>query len=94
MWSLWLKFNSFPIHFLMDIKTFIQEFEASIEGLEPGSVTPESKFQELAQWDSLAVLTTIAMADAEFEAELTANEILACTTLRDLADLVEKKRGG
>ena len=78
----------------MDIDAFIQEFEASIEGLEPGTVTPESKFQELAQWDSLAVLTTIAMADAEFEAELTANEILACTTVRDLAELVERKRGG
>ena len=76
----------------MDINAFIQEFEASIEGLGPGSVTPETRFQDLDQWDSLAVLTTIAMADAAFEVELTANEILACTTIRDLADLVEKKR--
>ncbi len=78
----------------MEINAFIQEFEASIEGLEAGSVTPETKFQELDQWDSLAVLTTIAMADAAFEVELTANEILACRTIRDLADLVEKKRKG
>ena len=77
----------------MDIKTFIQEFEASIEGLEPGTVTPETRFQELEQWDSLAVLTTIAMVDAEFEVELTANEILACNTIREFAELVEAKRG-
>ena len=77
----------------MDTGTFIKHFEESIEGLEPGSVAEDTKFQELAQWDSLAVLTTIAMADAEFEVELTAGEILACTTVRDLADLVEGKRG-
>jgi len=76
----------------MDINTFIQEFEASIEGLEPGSVTEDTKFQELPQWDSLAVLTTIAMVDAAFEVELTANEILGCATIRELAELVESKR--
>ncbi len=71
---------------------FIREFEASIEELEPGSVTAETRFQDMEQWDSLAVLTTIAMADAEFEVELTANEILACTTIQDLAELVQRKR--
>ncbi len=56
-------------------------------------MTPETRFQELEQWDSLAVLTTIAMVDAEFEVELTANEILACNTIREFAELVEAKRG-
>jgi acyl carrier protein len=77
----------------MEISSFISKFEESIEGLTPGSVDEETKFQDLEQWDSLAVLTTIAMADAEFEVELSANEILACATIRELSELVAKKRG-
>lgn len=72
----------------MQIDDFIKNFEESIEGLEPSSVRPETVFRELPQWDSLAVLTTLAMIDAEYEVSISANEIAECRTIQELFDKV------
>lgn len=75
----------------MAIDVFIKNFEESIEGLEPGTVRPDTVMRELPQWDSLAVLTTLAMIDSEYEVSITANELADQQTVRDLFDLVTLK---
>lgn len=77
----------------MNIDSFIVNFEESIEGLDPGTVGQDTVLQDLPQWDSLAVLTTLAMVDAEYEVSITANELANQRTVRDLFDLVSKKSG-
>lgn len=77
----------------MNIEAFINEFEESIEGLEPGTVRPETVLRDLPQWDSLAVLTTLAMVDAEYDVSLTANELAEQRTMQELFDFVREKSG-
>jgi len=77
----------------MSIDQFITHFEEAIEGLEPGTVAPETVFRDLPPWDSLAVLTTLAMVDAEYEVSLSAHELSECRTVSDLFERVRSKKG-
>jgi acyl carrier protein len=76
----------------MTIEAFIENFVDSIEGLEPGSVEPDTVMRNLPQWDSLAVLTTVAMIDAEYEVLITTNELADQQTVGDLFKLVNSKK--
>lgn len=78
----------------MKIDGFIRNFEESIEGLEEGTIQAETIFQDLPQWDSLAVLTTLAMVDAEYEVSLSANELAELRTIDDLFKFVLGKKEG
>ena len=73
---------------------FIQHFEENVEGLEPGNVTMETELSSIPQWDSLAVLTVLAMADAEYGVTLTGNDLADCKTVGDIHSLVQQKKGG
>jgi acyl carrier protein len=68
----------------MSIEKFIEDFEEAVEDIEPGSLTAVTKFRELGAWDSLAVLTVIAMVDAEYDVRLKADALKSCETLEAL----------
>jgi len=72
----------------MDIDDFIERFEDAVEGLEPGTLGADSRYRDLETWDSLAVLTVIAMVDAEYGVSLRAEDFQNNPTLRELADAV------
>lgn len=74
----------------MSINLFIQNFEESIQGLESGTIQSETVFQELSQWDSLALLTTMAMIDSEYNVSLSASRINGCVTILDLFEVAVK----
>lgn len=75
----------------MEISEFIKHFENAIEGLEPGSISPETVLSDLPQWDSLALLTTLAMIDSEYEVQLSGAEIQQCRLVGDLITCVADK---
>jgi acyl carrier protein len=68
----------------MSLEKFIEEFEEAVEDIEPGSLTAATKYRELKVWDSLAVLTVIAMVDAEYDVRLKADTLKNCETLEAL----------
>ncbi|MDG1241484.1 MAG: acyl carrier protein [Opitutae bacterium] len=68
----------------MSVEKFIEDFEEAVEDIEPGSLTAATKFKELEAWDSLAVLTVIAMVDAEYDVRLKADRLKNCETLEGL----------
>jgi acyl carrier protein len=74
------------------VEEFVRNFENAVEGIEPGSLNPDVAFTALEQWDSLAALSILAMADAEYETEITGNELRQCKTLRDLFNVVQSKQ--
>lgn len=76
----------------MDSNTFIANFVDSIEGLEDASLSPETRLADLEAWDSLAILTTIAMVDTEYEVEVSGTELNQCSSLGDIIALVESKQ--
>jgi acyl carrier protein len=76
----------------LTIEEFIRNFENAVEGIEPGSLTPDTEFTMLEEWDSLAALSILAMVDAEYEAEISGNDLRKCKTLRDLYDIVRAQK--
>jgi len=66
----------------------IAALEENIDGIEEGTLSPVTPLAECAQWDSLAVLTVIAMADADYGVELSGSELRECSTPRDICNLI------
>ena len=75
----------------MSLEKFIENFEEAVEDIEPGSLTAETAYRELEEWDSLAVLTVIAMVDAEYNVRLKADALKSCETLEALFALVSSR---
>jgi acyl carrier protein len=68
----------------MSLQRFIEDFEEAVEDIEPNSLTAATNFKALEAWDSLAVLTVIAMVDAEYDLRLKADILKDCDTLEAL----------
>jgi acyl carrier protein len=68
----------------MSVQTLIEVFEEVVEDIEPNSLTAATNFKALEAWDSLAVLTVIAMVDAEYDLRLKADILKDCDTLEAL----------
>lgn len=75
----------------IDYSTFQDTLETSIDGIEPGSLTPDKPLAEVPQWDSLARLTVIALADAEYGVNLTASDLNACITVGDIHVCIQQR---
>lgn len=75
----------------IDKSAFYQKIDDLLE-LPSGSVKGSTALADTEEWDSLAVITFIAMVDGEYSISLPANEIANCGTIDDLAALVEKNQ--
>ena len=53
-----------------------------------------SALTDLENWDSLAVLNFIALADAKYSLSISPPQLQQCTTVADLFNLVEKAKQG
>ena len=53
-------------------------------------INPEDKLQDLPNWDSLAILTTLSMLDEEYDLTLTGTELQACDSVSDLYTKVQE----
>lgn len=62
------------------------------EILEVDSVRPEHVLQDFENWDSLTVLSVLAMLDSTYGVNLTAGDLRQMTTAGDLAAAVESRR--
>jgi len=73
----------------MDKTEFYQRLA---EILDIEDIKPENVLKEYDQWDSLAILSVLAMADSKYGVTIRADEIRQVVTAADLAALVEAKR--
>lgn len=71
---------------------FLIKFGEAIEIEDPQALTPETEFKNLDDWNSMAVLLTIAMADEEYDVEIDGNDIRKAITLKDLYNLIQGKK--
>ena len=69
---------------------FYKEIENILE-TTPGSITGSELLADLAGWDSLAVLSFLALADEKFRTVLSATQLADCRTVADLAKLFPGK---
>ena len=75
----------------MKIEEFVAKFESAIDDVEPGSLSPESIFREVPQWDSLAALSVLVMVNSELNVTVSGNELKSCTTVGDIYRIVSAK---
>jgi acyl carrier protein len=68
----------------MDESGFIRSLEQNIDGVAPGALTPGTVLDTLPQWDSLAVLTVIALVSEQSGRTLSGTSIRNCRTVADL----------
>jgi len=76
----------------MDIKEFTQKLEAELEGIEPGTLKPETNYRELKNWSSMYALIVIAFVDLNFDITLNAQDLRNTLTVQNLYDLVQSKK--
>lgn len=67
----------------------MEEFlEDMAEVLEEPSVAVDSNLKSFAAWDSLTVLSIVSLVSEKYKKTLTAKEINACETPRNLFALI------
>ena len=75
----------------MEINDFIEKFAEIFDDTDVATLSPETKFRELDEWASLSALGIIALADEEFDVELSGNEMRQASTIQELFDLISNK---
>lgn len=74
----------------IDRSAFYAKIDDLLE-IPAGTVNGSTKLSEIAQWDSLAVISFIAMVDSDYGVSLPAKEIAGCVTFDNLAALIDGK---
>lgn len=74
----------------IDESEFIRRLEEMLE-LKAGSLSTGNQLREISSWDSLAVMSFIALLDGTYGISVPASRIPSCRTVGDLLILA---RGG
>ena len=53
----------------------------------------DTNFRELEVWDSITLITILAMIFDEYDVQISGNEMRDCESVADLAECVHKKIG-
>ena len=76
----------------MKREEFIDRLKETLEIDSSKRITEDTDLRELAEYDSLGVLTVIAMVDEIFGEELSASDLDNVATVRDLIKVVGEDR--
>lgn len=68
------------------IKSFLNKFEDCLE-IDIDTLSLETKFKELAEWDSLGLLNFMAMLEDEYNIQISRKELDDLVTLNDVYNL-------
>lgn len=75
----------------MDIKQFVANFANQFEDTDVSIFEAETKFRDLEEWDSLLVLSIIAMVDEEYNVALKGEDIRNSQSINDLYNIVQSR---
>lgn len=65
------------------------ELLEDVMDLELGSLVEDVCLSDIDEWDSVSVLSFIAMVDEEFDKVITGKEVKSCMTVADLMAIME-----
>ena len=57
--------------------------------LDDGSLAPETRLEDIEEWDSLAALSFVVLLGDEFKRKITGREIRALETINDMFAFME-----
>jgi len=69
-----------------------QEKLAALEDimeLDEGTLAPETRLDEIEEWDSLSALSFVVLLGDEFQKKISGAEIRAFLTIQDMLDVME-----
>ena len=72
----------------MDRSAFLIELDEILD-LEEGTLQGTEILEEIEEWDSLAVISFIALADDKFDIVIEGETLLKAQTVNDLLGLVQ-----
>ena len=73
-------------NFLEKKETFFNEF-ANLLDVERSNLSENTLFNDL-EWDSMAVISTIALIDEIFDIVISGDELLNCSSISDVFSLL------
>ena len=76
----------------MNIQEFTSKIENEIDGIQPGSLQPDTNFRALAEWSSMHSLILIAFIDVEYGVTISGEDLLNSKTINDLFNLVKSRQ--
>lgn len=69
------------------MEKFIELFAGVVEE-NPADITPESELSSFPAWDSLGLVTFLAVTDQEYKKQISAQQVRDAKTVSDLYSLV------
>lgn len=57
--------------------------------IEEGTLNEETELARMNEWDSIAIITIIAMFDSLYEKEISPEEVKSFKTIKDITDRME-----
>jgi len=75
----------------MGIEKFIESLEEVLE-VDNGSVQGSDVFREYDEWDSITLLSLMAMLEDDYDITIPRNDFEAINTVQELFDYVIKNR--
>ena len=73
----------------MTKQEFLRQIEIILE-CPQGNINEASKLNDIG-WDSLSVVSFIALIDKEFQISIAADDINSCETVNELMELLKEK---
>ncbi|EIY28465.1 acyl carrier protein [Bacteroides cellulosilyticus CL02T12C19] len=73
----------------MNIQDFIEKFAEAVEVDSAEDLNENTKFRELDEWSSLAVLSVIAMLDEEYDTQIENADFKKLQTISDIVQFIE-----
>lgn len=75
----------------IETSEFVKAFAGIFDETDPETITPETEFKNLDEWNSMMALALIAMADEEYGIKLTGDDIRNSGTVNELIQKVQAK---
>ena len=60
-----------------------------ILGMRPGTLRGDEKLDELQNWDSIALVQLIVLAETTNDAQISLDQVVGCSTVADLLRLAQ-----
>lgn len=75
----------------MDKNQFLSSFTEQFDETDPVTITMDTKFKELEEWNSMVALMIIAMVDENYNKKITGADLRETETVGQLFDRVSAK---
>lgn len=74
------------------MEEFILKFADIFDDIDESTLTADTEFRNLEDWDSIAGLSVIAMVDEEYGVTLNAEDMRGSRTIGDIYNIIQNKK--